>query len=117
MAYLRHLVNGTTATLYELGESTLIGRSNDCPIKVDDPTVSGKHAKIEKMDAGWRVVDLASTNGIFANGVRVNETVLGPGVTLAIGTHEFEYLANLPQDLERTLIIKKSWIPGVYYTE
>ncbi|WP_185231833.1 FHA domain-containing protein [Teredinibacter franksiae] len=117
MAYLRHLVNGATVTVYELGETTLIGRSSECPIKVEDPTVSSMHAKIEPTGDGWRVLDLGSTNGIFANGVRVSEVLLEPGVVLTVGTHEFEYLPKLPNDLERTLKIKKSWIPGVYYTE
>ncbi|ACR14184.1 ATPase [Teredinibacter turnerae T7901] len=34
-----------------------------------------------------------------------------------VGTHDFEFLVDLPTGLERTLKIKKSWIPGIYYTE
>lgn len=117
MAYLRHLVNGQTASIYELGHSSLIGRSSECPIKVEDPTVSAVHARIEPADDQWRLVDLKSTNGVLANGVRVSEVLLEEGVVITIGTHEFEYLAELPNDLERTLKIKKSWIPGIYYTE
>ncbi len=117
MAYLRHLLNGNTVTVYELGENTLLGRSMECPIKIEDPTVSSRHASIEKLNNGWKMVDLNSTNGIIANGVKVSEVILEPGVIVSIGTHEFEYLSELPNDLERTLKIKKSWIPGVYFTE
>ncbi|SMF33843.1 FOG: FHA domain [Alteromonadaceae bacterium Bs31] len=117
MAYLRHLVNGNTVTVYQLGESTLLGRSPECPIKIEDPTVSGRHASIEKLKDGWKMVDQNSTNGIMANGLKVSEVILEQGVIVSIGTHEFEYLATLPNDLERTLKIKKSWIPGVYFTE
>jgi len=117
MAYLRHLINGGTVTIYELGDSCLLGRSNECPVKIDDPTVSGVHARIERISNGWRMVDLNSTNGIFANGVKVEEVLLEAGVVVTIGTHEFELLPKLPNNLEKTLKIKKSWIPGVYYTE
>lgn len=117
MAYLRHLVNGSTVTMYELGETTIIGRGAECPIHIDDPTVSSAHVKIEKLIDGWRALDMKSTNGMYANGVKLKEVVLEPGVILTIGTHDFEYLPELPNNLERTLKIKKSWIPGVYYTE
>jgi len=117
MAYLRHIVNGNTITVYELGENSLIGRSPECPIRVEDPTVSARHAAIQPQAGGWKLIDLDSTNGIFANGVKVSEVILEPGVIVSIGTHEFEYLSALPNDLERTLKIKKSWIPGVYYTK
>lgn len=117
MAYLRHVVNGSTVAIYELGEQTVIGRSAECPIKIDDPTVSGQHVKIEKLEAGWFASDLNSTNGVFANGNKIENIALEPGVVLTIGTHDFEYLPEVPNNLERTMKIRKSWIPGIYFAK
>ncbi|WP_075185713.1 FHA domain-containing protein [Teredinibacter haidensis] len=117
MAFLRHLVNGNTISVYELTEPCLLGRGVDCPIRVDDPTVSAQHAKIDLVNGQWTVIDLDSTNGVSCNGERVSKLPLEPGTVLALGTHEFEFHENLPDELARTLKIKKSWIPGVYYTE
>jgi len=115
MAYLRHRVNGSTVAIYELGDHTVIGRGPQCPIKIDDPTVSGQHLKIEKSVVGWMASDLNSTNGVYANGEKVSEIALEPGMVLTVGTHDFEYLPELPNDLERTMKIRKSWIPGIYF--
>ncbi|TVZ38403.1 type III secretion system (T3SS) inner membrane Yop/YscD-like protein [Alteromonadaceae bacterium 2753L.S.0a.02] len=117
MAYLRHLVNGTTATIYELGNSALIGRAPECAIKVDDPTVSGVHAKIEQSGSEYILTDQESTNGLIMKGKRVAQAQLQASDIFTIGTHEFEFLLELPTDLDKTLKIKKSWIPGIYYTE
>jgi hypothetical protein len=35
---------------------------------------------------------------------------------VVIGTHTVRLVEQLPDSLQHTLKIKKSWIPGVYYT-
>ncbi len=117
MAYLKHLFNGTTVTVYELREAVTLGRSMNCQIRVDDPTVSGEHAFLTPSENGWELKDSGSTNGILIKGKPVESVTLESGVIFELGTHEFEFLENLPNDLGKTLKIKKSWIPGVYYTE
>ena len=120
MAYLKHLYNGSIVSVYELGDSSLIGRHADCNIRVEDATVSGHHARLEKSgqgDDGWRLVDLGSTNGVFVNGKNVAEVDLKSGMEFTLGTHAFEFHIEMPSQLEQTLKIKKSWIPGIYYTE
>jgi len=118
MAYLKHLYNGSIVSVYELGDSTLIGRHADCNIRVEDATVSSHHARIEKSNDGvWRLIDLGSTNGVFVNGKNVAEIDLESGKEFTLGTHAFEFHIEMPSQLDQTLKIKKSWIPGVYYTE
>lgn len=118
MAYLKHLFNGSIVSVYELGDSTVIGRHTDCNIRVEDATVSSYHARIEKnTDGTWRLVDLGSTNGVFVNGKNLSECSLTPGTEFSLGTHAFEFHIELPSQLDQTLKIKKSWIPGIYYTE
>lgn len=117
MAYLRHLFNGNTVSIYELGDTTLIGRHRDCNIHIDEPTVSSMHAEVTKTDDGWKLKDLGSTNGVIVRGSLVEQQDLEPGLIFSLGTHSFEFLDSLPTDLDRTMKIKKSWIPGIYYTK
>lgn len=117
MAYLRHLFNGTTVTMYELKEKVSLGRSMNCQIPIEDPTVSSEHAILQPSEEGWSLTDAGSTNGILVKGKPVRSVLLVSGTIFEIGTHEFEFLCELPNDLDKTLKIKKSWIPGVYYTE
>ena len=52
-------------------EWTKIGRSLTADIRLDDPTVSRRHALICRQPRGVRVLDDRSLNGIFLNGERV----------------------------------------------
>jgi hypothetical protein len=65
---------------------TRIGRSAAADIRLDDPSVSRRHALIvsEKPDA-LRVLDDRSLNGVFLNGDIVEWGRLADGDELAIG--------------------------------
>lgn len=117
MAYLRHLLNGNVVTIYEIAELTTLGRNLSCDIAIDDPTVSGEHAQIRFADDQCSIRDLDSTNGVMVQGSKQKDATLASGQTFSIGSHEFEFLTEIPNDLDKTLKIKKSWIPGVYFTE
>lgn len=117
MAFLRHYANGRVIGAVELGESLTIGRAADNTIVLDDGTVSGHHARVEKQGDRYLIKDCASTNGIFFRGERVEEHTFSEGDVVTVGTHEFEFVHQLSDEFARTLKIKKSWIPGVYYTE
>src|SRR5690554_5988745 len=117
MAYLRHWFNGQTISVFQLGDSAIVGRHPECAIQVDDATVSGQHARLVRHADGYRVEDLASTNGISVGGKKVTESLLHDGAIFTLGTQEFEFLEQLPDDFDKTLKIKKSWIPGVYFAQ
>jgi len=117
MPFLRHYANGNAIGAVELTETITIGRLNSNTIVLDDGTVSAEHAAVEARGESFVMLDRNSTNGILFNGKRVTEHVFTNGDIVTIGTHEFEFVHQLPQEFEKTLKIKKSWIPGVYYTE
>ena len=117
MAYLRHLFNGETVTLYELGEAIKIGRHADSDIRIEDLTVSATHCRLAAQAGGWWLEDMQSTNGTLMNGERVTRVQLAPNDVFNVGTHAFEFLPQLPTEFDKTLSVKKSWIPGIYYTE
>ena len=117
MPYLRHWVNGATVGVVELAEEFSIGRAGSNDLQLDDGTVSSEHAVVVRRGELFAVLDRDSTNGITLNGKRISEHTFAEGDVITIGTHEFEFLHKLPVDLSKTLKIKKSWIPGIYYTE
>ena len=71
---------------------TLIGRSSDCHVTIEDPLVSRQHARIVIDDEGPRVEDLGSRNGIKVNGTLARGfTNLKDGDRLRIGTQELVF--------------------------
>lgn len=117
MPYLRHYANGAPIGAIELTESISIGRADDNTIVLQDGTVSSHHAQVEKRGDTYLMVDNNSTNGIQFKGKKVPEHAFSNNDIVTIGTHDFEFVHTLPQEFDQTLKIKKSWIPGVYYTE
>jgi len=64
---------------------TVIGRSREADVVVDDPNVSRRHAQVRREGDAWVMRDMGSTNGVKVNGRRVEEAVLAPGDELTIG--------------------------------
>ena len=71
-----------------------IGRGTDCDVQVDRDSVSRKHARIERRDASWVVVDLGSTNGTYVNDEPVAGQPLRDGDQLRIGNAIFKFLTG-----------------------
>jgi predicted component of type VI protein secretion system len=83
----------------------LIGRSRDCSLRVDDPTVSRRHCLIEVGDEAAFVWDLRSLNGTVVNGhlLRGREGLcrLHDGDELRLGDSTFRVgLAPAPSETE-----------------
>jgi hypothetical protein len=71
---------------------TLLGRSLDCHVTIEDPLVSRQHARIIIDDAGATVEDLGSRNGVKVNGVTVRSpSELKDGDRLRIGTQDLVF--------------------------
>lgn len=70
-----------------------VGRGEENGLVVADPSVSWRHALLEKRDGSWYVRDLASTNGTFLDGRPVGRRPerLRHGSRLRFGTVVFEF--------------------------
>lgn len=66
-------------------EVTVIGRREDCDLRIPLTEVSRKHCRLVKDGQGLKLEDLGSSNGTYVNGQRVREAALNPGDTLTIG--------------------------------
>jgi len=64
-----------------------IGRADYNDIVLSDESVSTVHAKLQRREAVWVLVDQGSTNGTIVDGKRISEeTALAPGAIIRFGT-------------------------------
>ena len=69
--------------------SNTIGRDGQrSELMVDDPSVSGEHARIRYENGAFVLYDLASTNGTLVNGQRVDKQRLVDGDQVRLGRLE-----------------------------
>lgn len=64
---------------------TVIGRREDCDLRIPLGDVSRKHCRLIKEADTLRLEDLGSSNGTYHNGQRVQESIVQPGDTIQIG--------------------------------
>ncbi len=67
---------------------TTVGSVAGNSIVLADPGVSRKHAGIRRVDGGYELADLGSTNGIYVNGHRLPKKNLVPGDVIRVGNSE-----------------------------
>src|SRR6478736_827565 len=67
----------------------LVGRKEDCDLRLDHKSVSKMHCIIVKTDGLLLLRDLGSTNGTRVNGTRVRRAALLPNDQLAIAHFKF----------------------------
>ncbi len=75
-------------------EWTRIGRSLTADIRLDDPTVSRRHALVCRQEDRVRVLDDRSLNGTCVNGERVEWHDLADGDELIVGRYRLYFLDN-----------------------
>lgn len=68
------------------GTKTLIGRGPECELRLQDDSVSRKHAKLVLQGGVMMLKDLDSTNGTYVNGERCKLRALEDGDRLQIGS-------------------------------
>ena len=66
-------------------DMTVIGRREDCDLRIPLGEVSRKHCRIVRDGDSLKLEDLGSSNGTFLNGQRVQEAILSPGDTIQVG--------------------------------
>lgn len=65
------LVGGHDRPWISVDEEAVIGRGADVEVRLDDPTLSRRHARLFRRGPLWYVEDLGSVNGTFVDGQRV----------------------------------------------
>ncbi|WP_190285590.1 FHA domain-containing protein [Montanilutibacter psychrotolerans] len=70
-----------------------VGRSAECNFKLDDPSVSRTHARLELTELGVQVVDLGSIHGCYLNGRRAARFEAHAGDDIGFGDLRFRLIA------------------------
>lgn len=73
-------------------ELTVVGRKEECDVRLDHKSVSKLHCVIVKTDGLLLVRDLGSTNGTRVNGQRIRRAALLPNDKLTIANYTFKIL-------------------------
>ena len=77
-------LNGQTWTL-DPSRTYAIGRDPQGDIVLDDARVSWRHATVRWSGRCWVIEDNGSTNGTYAQGQRVQQLEIGPGLSVHLG--------------------------------
>lgn len=70
---------------------TVIGRSPECDIFLDDVTVSRRHAELSREADTFTIRDLGSLNGTFVNRRRIESATLQDDDELQIGKYRLTF--------------------------
>ncbi len=82
-------------TRYTLSDVPLVlGRGNESDIRINDHSVSRRHARIQPGADGYYAIDLQSTNGTFVNDVPASMYKLTDGDYLRVGNCIYRFLAG-----------------------
>jgi len=116
MALLLQLVDRVVSSKLDLDKDVLtVGRNKDNDLVIDDMSVSGLHAKLERDEDPYYedhfryfLHDLGSTNGSFINNQPVEgRQELKNNDTVKIGWNEFKFIGDDYNEHEATAHILK----------
>jgi two-component system, cell cycle response regulator len=76
-----------------------LGRAAAADLRLDDEHASRRHARLERRNECWGIVDLDSKNGTFVNGERVSDTLLTDGDLVVVGATILKFLTGASVEL------------------
>jgi pSer/pThr/pTyr-binding forkhead associated (FHA) protein len=87
--------NIRTGEIVSMSDGLTIGRHPDNGYVLDESSVSRHHARIEWRHDCFFLIDLNSSNGCFANGVRAQEIRLKGEVLVGIGDIQLQFSTEI----------------------
>src|SRR4051794_38273409 len=88
---------GKTIIVPLVRDLVTVGRQDGNTIRLTDRNVSRQHARLVKAEAGYRIEDLESYNGVTVNGLRIDKSCdLKDGDRVGIG----DYIIALKAEVE-----------------
>jgi pSer/pThr/pTyr-binding forkhead associated (FHA) protein/outer membrane protein assembly factor BamD (BamD/ComL family) len=71
----------------------VVGRSEEANLRIEDPSISRAHARMDGENHQWTISDLDSINGVTINGAKRDDYVLKSGDVVELGTVRLKYVA------------------------
>jgi pSer/pThr/pTyr-binding forkhead associated (FHA) protein len=100
---LRLVLHPSGAVIECAQPSVLLGRHSTADVRLPQPEVSRRHCRLVYSKGEWQLFDLNSLNGVFVNGLKVQQAVLRHRDELHIGGYTLT-VDLLPGD--RTLHVR-----------
>ena len=97
MAAGEHLLifDGTASQVVWLSRAvTHVARGLTADVRLDDHTVSRRHALLVRTGGGTRLIDDRSANGTFVNGESIADVVLADGDVITVGRTSMTFSAS-----------------------
>lgn len=101
------------------GERWVVGRADDCDIRLVDPTASRHHLVIERREDGLYFRDLGGVNATLLNGRQAREAKLQVGSTLTVGmtrltldTLRAQTKVKIDPENHLTRVVQRSYMEG-----
>jgi len=83
-------------------QPVLIGRSKECPLRLDSSDISARHARMGYENGQFWIEDLGSTNGTFVDGQQISGRVsLAPGISVVLGREIGVFGVTTESQIER----------------
>ena len=83
--YLQVQAPGEARLVRLEADVTHIGRGLSADLRLDENSVSRRHAMLIREDSGARILDDRSSNGTFVNGRRIEQAELSSGDVIKVG--------------------------------
>jgi DNA-binding NtrC family response regulator len=94
-------------------DPVMIGRSPTADVSLDDHRLSREHVTVHFDGERWHVTDMKSRNGVFVDGVRIEDTrTFDNPCTLRIGSSVFVFTRNLKPLLGASVADQKGTVVG-----
>lgn len=111
-AELTGVSSGVSGQSFALSATrVIVGRADSCDLQLEDSSVSSEHARLVRDSAGWRVVNLLSTNGTFVNDRKISSSAVSNGDRIRFGRVEFRLYD--PDKAASSEGGKSGWLPWV----
>lgn len=95
MAKIFVLSGPDVGTSFDVQAGAILGRADECAVVLHDASVSRQHARLDCPGGVWTIVDLKSRNGLFVDGVRTSEALIGDGEEFRVGEVLLKFRAGV----------------------
>ena len=97
------------------GQTIIAGRTVQCDLQLDDPSVSRRHCSLSFDRGVLQIKDLESANGTFVNERQVREATARPGDLIRLGAAIIEIRdpAGVAQRPDQTVMVDESTVESV----
>jgi ABC-type multidrug transport system ATPase subunit/pSer/pThr/pTyr-binding forkhead associated (FHA) protein len=96
------------------GDKISIGRDLSNDIAIDLPVISRHHARLERVDAGYEIADLDSTNGLAFEGAEISHMLLADGDVIQITDDvslAYHIVPSAPQEVTAGTMAEAEAVP------